>query len=184
MSDAAFSPKIVRGRLYEQVAEQIQEWILSGKIEVGSQLAPERELVEMFGVSRIVIREAARVLAGRGLLSVEPGRGSFVQRPEPEAAADSISALLQARRDTEENLHEVRLPLEIAMAGLAAGRATPDRLQKMRAALEEMDDSVDDPSGYVEATWPFIWRWQKQPTTLSFSSFSIRLSIYCERAGG
>ena len=66
-----------------QVEAQIKEAILLGQFAPGDKLPPETELAEQFGVSRITVRDALRVLEARGLVRVKVGAmgGAFVADP-------------------------------------------------------------------------------------------------------
>ncbi len=63
----------------EVVAEQLRKAIVTGAFEPGSQLPPEKELVEMLGVSRATLRESMRVLEEQGLIVRRHGIGTFVR---------------------------------------------------------------------------------------------------------
>ncbi len=78
--DTLYIPVKRRDRLCVQVAEQIRDSIVSGHVEAGDRLPPERELCERFGVSRTVLREAIRFLEGEGLLTTRSGSGTYVKR--------------------------------------------------------------------------------------------------------
>ena len=65
-------------RLYEQITEQIQSRIMAGELRPGDKLPPERELAEQFGVSRTAVREAVKALHEKGLIDVQPGKGTFI----------------------------------------------------------------------------------------------------------
>jgi GntR family transcriptional regulator, transcriptional repressor for pyruvate dehydrogenase complex len=60
---------------YEQLVDQIQTGIRTGTLERGQRLPAERELSELFGVSRGVVREAVKVLAAMGLVESRQGSG-------------------------------------------------------------------------------------------------------------
>ena len=127
--------KVTRGRLYEQVARQLQELILTGALKPGDRLPPERELAEQLGVSRVVIREAMKTLEERGLLKVLTGSGTYISQIEPRAISESINLLIQQRAFSFDHLNEIRRMLEIEIAGLAAERARPEDLQTMEQAI-------------------------------------------------
>jgi GntR family transcriptional repressor for pyruvate dehydrogenase complex len=81
-------------KAYEQVADQLRELIVSGKLAPGERLPIESALAREFGVSRATIREALRVLAAQGLVRTAkgPAGGSFVTLP----SVDHISSFVQA----------------------------------------------------------------------------------------
>jgi GntR family transcriptional regulator len=82
------------------VARDISAEIDSGRLPAGSQLPPERELGERFGVSRVTVRSALADLERRGLIDRQPGRGTFVASPRIGESAGTLSSFteLGARR--------------------------------------------------------------------------------------
>jgi DNA-binding GntR family transcriptional regulator len=65
--------------LYRALAERIESRIAAGHYAVGSQLPTEPEFEREFGVSRITIRQALRLLKRRGLLASRSGLGTVVR---------------------------------------------------------------------------------------------------------
>jgi len=137
------------------VAGQIQDLIVKGELCPGDRLPSEAELCEQFGVSRTVVREATRCLADRGLLSAEPGRGTFVTAMSPQDLSDSFGLFVKSSEVSARNLIEVRELLEVKIAELAAERATPENLAKMEQALEQMEKNVESVEGYISADLNF-----------------------------
>src|SRR5665648_275813 len=73
-----------RRRLYEDVVQQLQGLVSSGKLEPGDQLPAERALAEQLAVSRASVREALRILEARGMLEARAGQGlSLIHISEP-----------------------------------------------------------------------------------------------------
>ena len=147
--------KVSREGLAEQVVEQLQDLIFEKHLRSGSRLLSERELCLQFGVSRTVIREATKVLAQRGLLTIEPGRGTFVSLPAEHDVARSLALFARARDVSFDNLLEVRRALEPEIARLAAGRATEAHKARLQDCIDVMDGSLDDPEAYVAADQEF-----------------------------
>lgn len=71
----------------ERVTETIALGIENGTFSPGEALPAQRQLAESFGVSRMVIREAVKVLEGQGVLKSQPGSGIYVMRPTRVPAA-------------------------------------------------------------------------------------------------
>ena len=69
---------IVRTSLHEELVERVQSLIVEGILPTGTKV-PEKELCLKFGVSRTPMREALKVLAADGLISLEPNRGAWVR---------------------------------------------------------------------------------------------------------
>jgi len=147
--------KVSREGLHEQIVEQLQELIFEKRLRSGNRLPGERELCVRFGVSRTVIREATKVLAQRGLLVIEPGRGTFVTLPAEHDVARSIALFARARDVSFSNLVEVRRALEPEIAEIAAGRATEAHLRRLEKCIAVMDRSLADPEVYVTADQEF-----------------------------
>ena len=83
-----------------------------------------------------------KVLGERGLIEVVAGRGSFVTRLSTEAVTLYMGLLVKAREASPSLFHEVRTALEVAAAGHAAARATPEELAALRAVIETIDDCL------------------------------------------
>jgi len=129
--------------------------VISGGLEPGERLPPERELCARLGVSRTVVREALNLLEARGLISIEHGRGAVISGDSPRAVRDTLGLLLRVQPKTLWELLEIRRILEVEVAGLAAGRAGPDDVAEMRLQLDRMRDSIEVPEGYVDADVEF-----------------------------
>ncbi|WP_328407591.1 FadR family transcriptional regulator [Streptomyces violaceus] len=125
-------------RLADQVAATLSEEIESGRLAEGDRLPTEVELVRQLGVSRTVVREALSRLRNAGLIEPRQGIGVFVlprrTRPLDLEAADTKAKVLQ--------IVEVRRAMEGEAAHLAATRATPLDLARMRQALDAIDAAV------------------------------------------
>ncbi|MEO3868704.1 FCD domain-containing protein [Nonomuraea sp. B12E4] len=131
-----------RGLLTERIARQLEHDIRSGAIEPGVKLPSERELASQFGASRGVVREVLRRLEAQHLIHVAPGRGSFVSE-QSFVQARGYDALYRAGRPTVRQLIEARIPLEVEIVGLAAGRAGAAELAAIRAADDAMARATD-----------------------------------------
>ena len=137
------------GRLSERIADELQTEILRGGLVPNARLATEVELMERYSVSRTVVREAAKLLQQRGLVSVAPGRGMVVAAFDGARIADQFSILMLASDGTFGHLLELRLALELQVTTAAAASATADDLDRLAgsithgAAAIATDGSVD-----------------------------------------
>lgn len=144
------------GRLYEQIVDRIENRILNGELEPGDKLPPEHELAKQFGVSRTAIREAMKALSQKGLIVVQPGRGTFVIDSTSSAMRNSIDLFVKIGSiDGIVDLVEVREILEPEIAAMAANRATADQIADMQEAVEAMDKAMNNPEAFVEADLDF-----------------------------
>lgn len=137
MTESSWPSKPIQRRtLAETLAHEIEESIVSGKLNGGDALPTEPELAKQFGVSRAVVRDATRLLLARGLVDVQHGRGVFVTGSGEKAFGDAL--LLALRRagatawDVEE-FEELLLPQVIALAATAA---TDEEIDAIRAHID------------------------------------------------
>ncbi|MGA3487399.1 FadR/GntR family transcriptional regulator [Micromonosporaceae bacterium DT55] len=131
---------------YQQVADQLRELVMRGKLAPGDRLPAESELASIFGVSRSTVREALRALTSRDLLVTVRGTtgGTFVARVQPHQVSDYLEAsigLMSGDGMSVGEILEARELLEVPAAGLAAERRTADHLRLMEEALEHEERS-------------------------------------------
>jgi GntR family transcriptional repressor for pyruvate dehydrogenase complex len=131
-------------RLADKVAGRLERAILSGQLAGGDRLPPERVLGDRFGVSRTVIREAIRSLAAKGMVEVRSGSGTVVARMGVVSVAETMQLHLRGASIEYDLIDEVRMMLEVHVAGLAAERATEADLDGMRAVLQSMAAAAAD----------------------------------------
>src|SRR5918992_2001966 len=144
-----------RTRLRDRAADQILDMLISGGMNPGERLPPERELCARLNVSRTVVREALNLLEARGLISIEHGRGAVVSGGNTDAVRDTLGLILRVRPNALWELLEMRKILEVEISGLAAERATEEDIEAMRTQQERMVASIDTPRGYVDADVEF-----------------------------
>lgn len=142
MAEAAWEP-VPRPRTFELVLARIEERILAGDLRVGDRLPPERELVRLLGVSRAAVREALRVLEAQGVLrsrvGTGPASGSVVVALPGEGLARLLRLHVALATFPLDEVAGAGAVLERACARLAAERAGPDDLARMRDPLVRMD---------------------------------------------
>lgn len=122
-------------RAFEDVFHQIREAIVDGRLKPGDRLPPQRELKELFQVSRATVMEALRVLEQADLITIRPGTtgGAFVSHATSGTVADSLLLLFHLNGVSLEELAEFRERVEGGTAFWAASRADDAAL----AALDE-----------------------------------------------
>ena len=139
------------------VVEQLRERILSGLLQPGTPLPPERELAGQLAVSRATLREGLSILSTMGLLSIQPGRagGAVVTTPPPTTVSASIALLFQTRAITAGQLAEFRRALEVEAAQLGAARRRERELTEIAMALEAYTRSGADAQTQNRDGWAF-----------------------------
>lgn len=156
-SESMFRNVGVQGGLVDRVVKEIQRVIVSGQLEPGMKLLPERELADELGVSRTVVREAVRILVAKGLLETKPGVGTIVRQVTSDQIVEPLSLLLRTQGEdiSVEHLHQVRHMLEVEIAGLAALQATGDDVAELKGILDEMETVLDIPEALVTSDADF-----------------------------
>ncbi|MER5639110.1 FadR/GntR family transcriptional regulator [Kitasatospora sp. NPDC002227] len=143
MTDSAWEP-VPRTRTYELVLARIEEQFLTGRLRVGDRLPPERELVELLGVSRAAIREALRVLEAQGVVRSKvgtgPDSGTVIAALPSEGLTQLLRLHLALANFPLADVFEARASLERSSARLAAEHATPGQLARLRELLARMDE--------------------------------------------
>jgi GntR family transcriptional repressor for pyruvate dehydrogenase complex len=129
-------------KISTQIAEQIRESILNGDFSPGEKLPPERELTEMFGVSRPSVREALNILASSGLVMSYQGGGTVVQSLIDADQDNALSELIRTQRERALEVIEVRRCMEACTAYYAAKRATPEDVGRMEEIIGTMEDNL------------------------------------------
>lgn len=131
------------GSAASAVADDLAQLIL-GELAPGQSLPSEADLAERYSVSRLTIREAVKLLAGRGLLELARGRRAMVREPDGSAFTDFLTSIVRTDPKGLFDLVEVRLSLEVQSATLAAKRANRAGIVAIESALQGMRDSVGD----------------------------------------
>lgn len=136
--------QVVRSNLASQIAENIEQLIIKGELQVGDRLPGEIELAERIGASRTVLREAITMLRERGLVDVKNGSGAFVVRPESGALSSVVGRLTAVGATSPYEIYEVRMALEVRVCGLVAQNATDEDITKLWGLLDDMERDYQD----------------------------------------
>lgn len=142
-----------RVSLVDAVTEGLRAELAAGTWKVGAKLPVEAALAERFGVSKGTVRQSVAALAASGLLAVRQGAGTFVS-----GTVDAAETGRRIRRSALRDQFEVRCALEAQAARLAAVRAEPGELQKLRSLLGERgvySGRSEDHDSFVAADFRF-----------------------------
>ncbi len=126
-------------KVFQEVVAQIEEAILAGRIEAGHTLPSERELKEMFQISRGTLREALRVLEQKGLIEIRlgVGGGSVVKSVDTARVTESLGLLIRSQKVSLQHLAEFREGVEGSMAAQAAERRSAADIRRLKELLAE-----------------------------------------------
>lgn len=146
---------IRRVNVSDQVFEQMKSLILTGEWEPGIRLPSENNLANLFGVSRITVRQGIHRLVALGLAETHPGEGTYIRTLSP---GQSISGLVHIAYLSDDNMLEVlefRKAIEGYTAELAARKADANDIAQLEMILAEMEHKKGDVEGFSEADYNF-----------------------------
>lgn len=131
-------------RISELIVDQVRLLIRQQRLNPGDRLPAERELCERFGVSRVTVREALRVLEANGLLEIRVGArgGAFVTKPSKERVGEGIADLLTLSAVTAAEVTEARLILEVGMIPMVCERAADDDIAGLLGICERQEAAL------------------------------------------
>ncbi len=134
-------------KLAEVIAANLRRQIVRGELAEGDALPSESELLDRFQVSRPTLREAFRVLESESLISVRRGAGggARVHVPDSDLAARYAGFILEYQRTPLFDLFEARILIEPAIVASLTETRTDADIARLRAALVELEATVDDP---------------------------------------
>ena len=140
---------IRRSKLYEEVADKLQKWILD-EMKPGDKLPPERRLEELFGVGRSSIRDAVRRLQAMGLVEPRQGHGTVVCEVSDHSIISPLSSVLVRKSKLVAELLDVRKIIEPGIAARAAGKASPEQISKMEEILRRQGRKLERGESAIE----------------------------------
>jgi GntR family transcriptional repressor for pyruvate dehydrogenase complex len=139
----------------DSVSRQIQQLIAKKKLKAGDTLPSQRDLAEQLGVGRPAIREALKRLEAMGIVKVQHGKSSTIEKVDLDTIMGNVSNLLELAPIDVLKLLEAKEIIESKCTELAARRATEDDLLEMKGYLEEMEKNKTNPRVHAEADYLF-----------------------------
>lgn len=120
---------------------RFQQMLSEGVLLPGTRLPPERELAEHFGVARSSLRQALKVLEIMGVISQKVGDGSYLNADASSVLAVPMEFLFLLDDTSLQELTEIRLMVEPALAAKAAERATAADITMLRQSIVDLEKS-------------------------------------------
>jgi GntR family transcriptional regulator, trigonelline degradation regulator len=155
--------------LRQQVLDSLRQAIIAGRLAPGRRLT-ERELIEMMGVSRTVVREVLRQLESEGLIAIIPNKGPVVRELSAgearelyaiRAALEGLAARLFVENADEAKVKQLAQALEVVVVAYESGDAQQvlDTKNRFYQVLFEgaANDTLSAMLGTLHAR---IWRWR------------------------
>ncbi len=132
-------------RVSQAIVEQVKLLMRQGRLKPGDRLPSERELCERFGVSRVTVREALRVLEAGGLVDIRVGArgGAFVTSPTSQQVGAGLADLLNLSPLTARDVTEARQVFELGIVPMVVERATDEDIADLREMLRIHREALD-----------------------------------------
>lgn len=129
-----------------EVTQQIRTAILDGVLTSDERLPPERQLADLFQVSRGTLRDALRTLQTHGLLRVRVGAkgGTFVTAPGPDYLKERVAHMLALSELSAGEVTEARVILELGALSLVCERRTDDDLDALTTICDAAEAALAD----------------------------------------
>src|SRR5881394_1712060 len=119
------------------VVAHVRQLIDSGSLGPGARLPPERDLARQVGVSRPTVRAGLRTLAALGVVRSRRGSGTYIPDGPPTLGVEALTFVAALHNFSGDDFYEARRVLEVAAAGMAAERATPEQLATLADEVGE-----------------------------------------------
>ena len=143
--------------LASTLVADVRDALFEGRYAPGDFLGTEKDLAERHGVSRMVARDALRTLEAVGIVEIRRGAGggASITRGNPHLFAEALAVQLQLARIAPEEILEAQSAVECLAAELAAERATPADIERMRRLIAEAERLINDREAFTRASLEF-----------------------------
>jgi len=176
LREAGIEMRISSLRKAELARRKLLEKIWTGSLPLGSRLPSEKEMAEVLGVSRPVLREALSLLQMAGVVEIRHGVGTFVRRMPSIEEIVAVPAQVSAGWSLLD-LNQARYAVERAIVLLALTEPIPEGLKRMQNALIRMREAVEneDVESFLDSNVYFHRSLAKATNNLVLGDLSIRL---------
>ncbi len=181
--------RITAPSLKDLFIRQIEDRIISGNLEIGTQLPSERELAERMGVSRTVVNAGIAEMAGKGFLEIRSRVGIFVNDFRRFGKTGAILSIMTynggaLRRAEIRSILEIRLALDRLSVENAIDKASDEAIASLGPYVEKIGEAAT-PGECARALYGFHHEFsvvsENTLLPLIYSSFSIPITSLWER---
>lgn len=144
-----------RTTLVDRTANRLRQMIFAGQLKPGELLPSRKELAAQFGVGIATIHEAIKALDAVGLVESRPGKGTWVSTRALQSVIQPEMILNRFGTIGAHTVYETRMALEVALAELAAEKATPEEIALMQEQLDAAQKVIADDEEFVRVDWDF-----------------------------
>ncbi|WP_395321909.1 FadR/GntR family transcriptional regulator [Variovorax sp. UC74_104] len=139
-------PARKRPKLSDLVVEDVKRWIVAQRKQPGDRLPNEKELVELFGVSKSTVREGLKALEVRGLIKTRtgPAGGAYLQQVSLDHAAEPLRNFLHFHQLDGHHIYQLRKILEPELAVSVVGRLDAKQLDLLEQTIRQCEQEPGD----------------------------------------
>ena len=170
---------IRRSKIYEQIAQRLEQQILDGHLQPGDALPSERELMERHGVGRPAVREALLSLQKAGLLALQNGERARVVRPSAASLVGELGSAaryLLSQSDGVQQFQQARLFFEVGLVRYAAAHAVEDDIVQLSHALAANAAAIADMTAFARTDVAFHFVLARIPRNSIFVAMHTALA--------
>jgi len=127
----------VRQKLSDLIVEEVKRWIVAERKQPGDRLPNEKELGELFGVSKSTVREGLKALEVRGLIKTRtgPAGGAYLQQVSLDHASEPLRNFLHFHHLDGHHIYQLRKILEPELAVSVIGRLDAEHLARLEKTI-------------------------------------------------
>ena len=126
----------------DMTTDALLEMIARGDYKAGDRLPTEKELTEMFSVSRVTIREAIKRLNSLGMVTIRQGDGTYLNPTAAESVVRPLMSTMVLNDLSIEEIYDARLFVEVGNVRLASRNRTEEDLAALQSLLAEMEQAL------------------------------------------
>ena len=145
-------------RAADSLITTFEDQIMDGTLQDGEPLPTEREIVQTYGVSRTVVREALLALSNKGLVEARPRFRPVVRKPGYDAALQAVGSVAMRLLTVPggvRNLFDLRIMMEAALARDAALHANRDHIAELKSSIEANEAAIHNSQKFFETDIAF-----------------------------
>jgi DNA-binding FadR family transcriptional regulator len=150
---------IQRRKISHEVLDRLLLRIRAGEWGPGDQLPSERDIMEAYGVGRPAVREAMQAMERSGIVEIVHGERARVVVPTADLLIEQIAGgaqhLLRMQPDMLGHMKDARLFLETGLARIAAERATPGDITRLRQRLDDQRAALTESELFLQRDMMF-----------------------------
>ncbi|MDR2630154.1 MAG: FadR family transcriptional regulator [Spirochaetaceae bacterium] len=139
-----------RSSTAERIVEKLITIIKYRNLKEGDKLPPERQLCEMIGVSRPILREALKALQVMNIIDIRQGAGAYIKSLEPEDVVEHLDIVFHLDSSLYHDLYEARRVLEAGIAAMAAEKINDRELVFIEENIQQAAVEIDNEQAFFD----------------------------------